>query len=623
LLLLVRNRSSNYPLLINTVPAIVSFGACLVRRHAQLTRSYVIVNAPSRKRSVMAISAGYPCAQDYPFRSSGWFARAARLLVLLATTALPLLLGNAPLRADDTRGMGSANAYDLSESRPVDDRGVPTTLDELEREVGAMAAGEADPNTLAKLEADANDALKRAATASDRIRARLLIRRVARLAGREVPLELPAADAGAATAGSAGSRPLDGLVVLAQYVAPGAVAPTVVPAVPPYTIPPSGAAGAPCLTPCVPPPTRHYISVDALGFWVKQDQLPPLVTTSPIGTPQATAGVLGLPTTSVLFGDQGVNGGIRPGARVQGGVWVDALQSFAVEAQYYGLVTETTNFDATSIFSTGSTDPILARPFFNNAPGVNQQQAVLTAFPNFSVPPLVVNVDGSIHISESSSIQSAAGGGRMSLNAYDSPTRLYFMAAYRYFNLNETLSIVSTSTPGTNPFPFPVPAGRVESFDQFATKNIFNGGEVGLAAEMGRSRWKLSAETRLAMGDMQQKIMIDGRTSAISGGFAASFPGGLLAQPTNIGSFSRDRFALIPQLDVKLGYQLLPALRLTVGYNFTYVTSVVRPGDQVDTNVNTTQIAGQPLVGPPSPQLSFNDTGLWLQGITAGMDLRF
>lgn len=29
---------------------------------------------------------------------------------------------------------------------------------------------------------------------------------------------------------------------------------------------------------------------------------PPLVTTSPIGTPAGTAGVLGLPTTSILFG---------------------------------------------------------------------------------------------------------------------------------------------------------------------------------------------------------------------------------------------------------------------------------------------------------------------------------
>jgi len=52
------------------------------------------------------------------------------------------------------------------------------------------------------------------------------------------------------------------------------------------------------------------------GFWIgaeyllwsaKGDKLPPLVTTSPAGTLQPQAGVLGTPGASVLFGDSGVN----------------------------------------------------------------------------------------------------------------------------------------------------------------------------------------------------------------------------------------------------------------------------------------------------------------------------
>jgi hypothetical protein len=122
---------------------------------------------------------------------------------------------------------------------------------------------------------------------------------------------------------------------------------------------------------------------------------------------------------------------------------------------------------------------------------------------------------------------------------------------------------------------------------------------------------------------MHQTLDIDGRTSAVSGPYVASFEGGLLAQPTNIGNYSRDRFALIPSLDIKLGFQVLPVVRLTVGYNLTWVTNVLRPGEQIDTNVNTTQIAGLPLVGPASPAATLDESTVWLQGFTTGLDMRF
>ena len=352
--------------------------------------------------------------------------------------------------------------------------------------------------------------------------------------------------------------------------------------------------------PYAPPPARHYVSLDALGWWVKSDHLPALVTTSPLGTPQIFAGVIGQPGTSVLFGDQTVNGGIRPGGRIQGGVWLDDNAEFAIEGHYYALATETTTFSAASTFSTGTpTGPILARPFFNDSPLVNQQSAVLVAFPHFFVFPVFVNVDGKIQVKESSNIQSAGGGGRLALNQYTSPVRFFLVGGYRYFNLNESLLISSISSPGVGPYP---PGTQLYAFDNFTTRNFFNGGEVGLGAEGWLRRWWLGAETRLAMGNMNEILNINGQAIAQSGAFSAIAPGGLLAQPTNIGSFSQNRFALIPQVNVKLGYQVLPGLRITVGYNFTYVTRVLRPGDQVDTTVNGTQIAGGTLVGPRAPK---------------------
>jgi hypothetical protein len=50
---------------------------------------------------------------------------------------------------------------------------------------------------------------------------------------------------------------------------------------------------------------------------------------------------------------------------------------------------------------------------------------------------------------------------------------------------------------------------------------------------------------------------------------------------------------------------------------------VLRPGDQVDLTVNTTQIAGLPLVGPARPAATLDETTIWLQGVTTGLDMRF
>src|SRR5262245_36483289 len=74
------------------------------------------------------------------------------------------------------------------------------------------------------------------------------------------------------------------------------------------------AADLPLKAPAAIPPSGNlfWAEVDLLAWSVKGDRLPPLVTTSPAGTPFAQAGVLGLSTTSVLFGDSSVNGAWRP-----------------------------------------------------------------------------------------------------------------------------------------------------------------------------------------------------------------------------------------------------------------------------------------------------------------------
>jgi len=517
----------------------------------------------------------------------------------------PRLLGEVqaqPLdRIDEARGGASAGAL----------------LEALELELAAISTGRARVKNMTALQADAQEALRRAQSASDRNRAEIVVRRVERLAGAANPQD-------------ALSATLPGFASLAQYMAP-MVGPPVVGGPAPVNCGPMGGAGMgapgmagpPPMYPYALPGTRHYLSLDALGWWVKHDTVPALVTTSPIGTPQDAAGVLGQPGTSVLFGNQNVNGGVRPGGRVMGGIWLDDQQTFALEGHYYALATAATNYSASSVFSNGATgDPILARPFFNNSPLVNAQDALLVAYPNYDFGGgLVLPINGSVEINESSNIQSAGAGGRWSWAQYTSPGRMFLVGGYRFFQLSESLSIVSRSSFLTPPF---ATRPNVTVFDYFGTTNTFNGGDIGLGGEYRfRNRFWFGGETRLAMGNMKQTLNINGVVAAQDAGFVASLPNGLLAQPSNMGSFTNNYFALIPSVDLKLGYQVAPPFRVTIGYNFTYVTTVLRPGAQVDTTVNTTQIAGQPLVGPASPVPLFNRSGIWLQGVTAGMEFDF
>ncbi len=129
-----------------------------------------------------------------------------------------------------------------------------------------------------------------------------------------------------------------------------------------------------------------YARGEYLLWWLKGDGVPPLVTTSPSGTPQASAGVLGQPNTTVLFGNQNLNDAARSGGRVVVGTWLGP--NSRLQGEFFILGQQTASFNQTS---TGN--PILARPFFNLSTGLQDSNVI--AYPNVS--------QGTISASETSS----------------------------------------------------------------------------------------------------------------------------------------------------------------------------------------------------------------------------
>src|SRR5205807_3112524 len=141
---------------------------------------------------------------------------------------------------------------------------------------------------------------------------------------------------------------------------------------------------------------------------------------------------------------------------------------------------------------------------------------------------------------------------------------------------------------------------------------------VGVRGEWRRDRFFVNARALVGLGSTHQHATIIGSTTVTPpGGAPTVVAGGLLAQPSNIGSYSRDKFSFVPELGINVGYQVTDHLRAFVGYTFLYWDDVVRPGDVIDVGLNPTQLpsANGPgrLIGPARPAFQFHDSNFWAQ----------
>lgn len=357
---------------------------------------------------------------------------------------------------------------------------------------------------------------------------------------------------------------------------------------------------------CVPcgPPGCAWANFEWLYWTTSGQYLPPLVTG---GTP-TNPGVLGAPGTTVLYGDQRANNGFRNGFRVSGGFWLNECHTFGLEADFFFLGNSNTGFAAGS---NGS--QVIGRPFVNAL--TNMQDAQLVSFPNV--------LAGTVTVGASNSV---IGGGINAVHnlCCDPCGRLDLIYGYRYFNLTDEVTIQEdlTSLGGGSRVP---PGYRILVTDKFRTVNNFNGGVIGVAGEQRRGMFFLGYRASIAFGANQQTTEIDGYTTIIPpGGPATTYPGGLYAQPSNIGRYTRTVFAVMPEIGLRLGVQATEHCRVYVGYNFLYLSNVLRAGDQIDQRVNPNQLPPRTnFTGPALPAYTPKSTDFWMQGVSIGLEVRF
>jgi len=372
---------------------------------------------------------------------------------------------------------------------------------------------------------------------------------------------------------------------------------------------------------------RVYAQVDYLSMWTKGNPLPPLVTTSPLGTPQAQAGRLPVSaTTEILFGNDRVDDGQRNGGRVNVGYWLIDGEFLGVEGQYWTLEQGRTDFDRLSMFSTGDPDAIiLARPFINNDPIFPEptEDAAIIAFPpGFILGPGTGTLDGFVDIRTTSYVQSAGALlRRLVWIDFTMQRRLDLLLGYRFFRIDDSVTINDQST--FIPSAGPIPETTFASQDIFSSYNVFNGGEIGLKYQSQHGRLGIELIAKSAFGNNRQKTFIDGSNTITTGGQTVVNEGGLLTQPSNIGNHTRDVFAILPSADANLKWDVTCNIRATIGYTFAYINRVQRSGDAINLNLNPTQINGGELEGAAEPAFFSTDSTWWAHGATAGVEVRW
>jgi hypothetical protein len=391
------------------------------------------------------------------------------------------------------------------------------------------------------------------------------------------------------------------------------------------------AAGQPA-APEIPPPSQNAqvleTSADALGaetwtepyqapqrFWaraeyllwgIKDSSFPPLISTGPASDPRP--GSLDSASTHVLFGGPNVSNRDRNGGRFFGGWWFAEQNEFGVQAGYFFL-----GGRSVGTFQSSPGNPVLARPFFNANAGI--QDASLIAFPGIA--------SGNVKVDVPSFLQGAEAnltGAFWQASSF----RLEGLAGFRYLNLEEGLHIAENVQVGATS---PVFAGnQILITDVFDTHNNFYGGQLGARAEYRRKRWFVNVLTKVALGDANQVVAIRGLTT-VNTQPLTSANAGLLAVASNSGRFTRDNFAVVPEVNANVGFQITQRLRGFIGYSFLYLSRAARPGDQVDTAVNVNQVptsATYGVVGGQArPQFVFRSSDFWAQGVNFGLEFRF
>ena len=359
---------------------------------------------------------------------------------------------------------------------------------------------------------------------------------------------------------------------------------------------------------------RVWADAEFLLWWTKRAPVNTPLLTAATNPADPTSGQSGSANTAILLGDRSYDLNTRFGGRFTLGGWFDSAGTIGLEGTYLFISPRSTTSQFNTNGSPGS--PFVGSPIFNASTG--KEDFLGLAGPGFAG-------GGSLTLSN----QLQSGELNFVARLYQGQDlRITGLAGFRYVSFNENLAF-SSNNQGLPGF---APGASYTESDRFQASNNFYGGNLGLRGEYQIGGLSLNATAKCALGAMNQAVNVSGNAIDVSPGSgpASNFvlPSGIFALPTNIGNHSQTRFAVVPEVNFNLGYDITRNIRATVGYSFLYLSNVARPGTEIDHAINPTQSfsvanSGNSLVGPAAPTFSFSRSDFWAQGINFGLEFKF
>lgn len=383
------------------------------------------------------------------------------------------------------------------------------------------------------------------------------------------------------------------------------------------------------------------LSVDYLFWTLKKNPVSaPLVTT--VSFDDSVPGAFGQPGSKVVLGDKALDMGWMNGFRVAAS---HSYGCFGAQANYFLLpeVSEKKSLSTSGVVGSNSyAVPIFDVTGFWGLNGIPGETIFLLPGPLLGEFP---GFEAEFELKASSALQGAE------LNGFYESNWFGAIFGFRWVQLQESLRFKthSQSIPG-----FPAPASFYDTRDRFHTRNDFLGGQIGLEAHFEKNCWTFAGGVKGGLGAMLEQVKIRGSSRSPGGNLfymiLSSTPinldGGIFAEPTNKGTSHQTHLAAVIEANAQVKYSLGCHFNLQLGYDFLWVSKLVRPGDQIDRKINPTRTAlgeatretagvrttptpfgmpgpAQAVQGPVRPRHAFKHTDFWTQGLMAGLEICF
>lgn len=390
---------------------------------------------------------------------------------------------------------------------------------------------------------------------------------------------------------------------------------------------PQASAGAPCacatgaedglgslgglFDDCAAPYRHVWIRAEYLVWWQKNMALRPIHGT----IPDEDASLVSLPDNAIAprFGGHNVDFGALSGVRLEAGAGIDRAGDWGISGEFFQLEHAS---QGVTLASGPAGSPTVGPVYFD--PVIARQVILLFSDPGIAT--------GTVNAIAQNRMWGFEVDGRRRLAPVFSD-RLDLIVGYRHIGFDESLDANGVSTLIS---PAPSPFAVISYTDHFGVHNDFDGAVIGLESEYDVGRLFLDLRGKFGIGNVHESYSIAGFTNFVSTDPTSPsqhFNGGVLAQPTNSGRFSRNRFEFLGEVTVNGGVRMYNNhVKAYVGYNFLGLSKVLRAGSLVD-DVDGTTIPSQQgamrSLAVSAPAQKVDDGRFWAEGLNFGLAFEF